>query len=168
MGSHGREDPRGPRRPGALIITSGLRRLSLAVCIGLGTLAAPGVARELPPLECSLDLTTGKFVPGGFGFMLGWAADRSLGAPVAKMEVLLDGSIHGDVELSGHRPDVAKAVGRPDYRWSGWVATVSLEGVNPGSHRIEVFAYSRPGGRVSCGIGDLTVRPSPWQPRPDR
>ena len=126
-----------------MILTSGRLRLSLVVCIGFGTLVAPGVAQELAPLECSLDFTAGRFVPGGFGFLLGWAADRSLGAPVAKMEVLLDGSVHGDVELSGHRPDVEKALSRPDYRWSGWVATVSLEDVDPGLHRIEVLEAGR-------------------------
>lgn len=152
-----------------MIARSGLCRL-LLVGIGFGTLVAPGVAQEPAPLECSLDLTAGKFIPGGFGFLLGWAADRSLGAPVAKMEVLLDGSIHGDVELSGHRPDVVKALGRPDYRWSGWVATVSLEDVDPGPHSIEVLAYSRPGERVSCGIRNLTVRAfsRPSEPSPGR
>lgn len=139
---------------------SGVRLFLLVSWTGFTTLAAPGKAEELqPPILCSLDFTSGRFVPGGFEFLSSWAADSRLGAPVARMDVLLDGSIRGDVQLSGHRPDVARHFRRADYLWSGWTATVSLKDVDAGSHSIEVIAYSRSGEKVSCGIQDLTVRP---------
>jgi hypothetical protein len=82
------------------------------------------------------------------------------------MEVWLDRSVQGDVQLGGYRPDVVSHFGRPDYLLSSWIATVSLRAVEPGLHQVEVLAYSSVGERVSCGVRDLRVRPFPRPPEP--
>jgi hypothetical protein len=136
--------------------------LPLFVLAGFATLTGPASAeKSQPPILCPLDFLSGQFVPGGSLTLISWAADPVRGAPVARMEVWLDRSIRGDVRLAGYRPDVASAFGRADYFLSGWIATVSLRDVEPGSHRVEVFAYRGLGDGVSCGLRDFTVRPFP-------
>lgn len=135
-------------------------RFVLAVAFAAG---AAGVlaAESRSSVQCSLDLVSERPVSGGSVTLIGWAAEPGSGAPVLKMDVWRDGAVRGDVLLSGYRPDVAAHFGRPGYRWSGWTATVSLKGVEPGPHRVEVVAYSRSGERVSCGAREVFVRSFP-------
>jgi hypothetical protein len=98
-------------------------------------------------------------VTGGFAEASGWAVDEAARMPVSRMEILLDGSIPGDVGVGGYRPDVARAFGQPALILSAWRATVSLQGVSPGLHHAEIFAFSRAGDRVPCASGSFEVRP---------
>jgi hypothetical protein len=143
--------------------------LPLFLLAGFAISTGPASAEESrPPILCPLDFLSGRFVPGGSVTLISWAADPVRGAPVARMEVWLDRSIRGDVRLAGYRPDVASHFGRADYFLSGWIATVSLRDVEPGSHRVEVFAYRGGGDGVSCGARNFTVRafPRPFEPPP--
>ncbi|HEY3174053.1 MAG TPA: hypothetical protein VGK86_15905 [Thermoanaerobaculia bacterium] len=151
----------------------GRRARLLRVALVLGNLSPITVlaaqAPKLPPVQCSLDVMNGRLVPGGFLELISWAADPASGAPVANMDVWLDGSVRGDVLLSGYRPDVARYYARSDYLWSGWTATVSLRDVAPGMHSVDVLAGSRSGEWVSCGSRVFEVRSfrgpvaEPWE-----
>jgi RHS repeat-associated protein len=78
---------------------------------------------------------------GGLIRSLGWAADTEDGAPVAKIELLLDGNALGLATLGGSRPDVAAAYSRSDFTNSGWNFTGSIGNVAPGTHTISAVAY---------------------------
>jgi len=82
------------------------------------------------------------------------------------MEVLLDGALVGEPFLSGLRPDVAIAFHRPDYLWSGWSASASLEHVSAGKHIIQVKAGAPSGIKASCGIREVEVLAVPYVPSP--
>lgn len=149
----------------------GARLLRVALFLGclspITLLAAQ--APKPPPVLCAIDVMNGRLVPGGFLELISWAADPASGAPVANMDVWMDGSVRGDVLLSGYRPDVARHYGRSDYLWSGWTATISLRDVPPGTHTVELLAGSRSGEWVSCGSRVFAVRPfrgpasEPWE-----
>jgi RHS repeat-associated protein len=91
----------------------------------------------------------GSSIPqGGIMFAGGWAIDNEDGAPVAKVEVLLDGNVIGLATLGGSRPDVAAAYNRPDFTNSGWNFTGSIGYVAPGTHMINAMAYDSSGNSV--------------------
>ena len=84
----------------------------------------------------------GSSVPqGGLIRANGWAADTEDGAPVAEIEVLLDGKVLGLATPGGARPDVASAYNRSDFTNSGWSFTGSIGSVAPGTHVISAVAY---------------------------
>jgi RHS repeat-associated protein len=88
----------------------------------------------------------GSSIPqGGIIFAGGWAIDNEDGAPVAKVEVLLDGNVIGLATLGRSRPDVAAAYNRPDFTNSGWDFTGSIGFVAPGTHMITALAYDSSG-----------------------
>jgi hypothetical protein len=72
-------------------------------------------------------------------------AGRAIGrrAPVAKVEVFLDGKPETVATINVTRADVAKVVGRLDYAQSGWNAVLSLDRVSPGAHTISAIALRR-------------------------
>ena len=97
--------------------------------------------------------------------MTGFAADPGSGAPVRKVEILLDKEVPGETRLSGLRPDVAAHFSRKDYRWSGWSGTVSLEGAPPGKHRIFVAVVGKSGLKTICGAPEIQVLAVSGSPR---
>jgi len=106
---------------------------------------------------CAINRIDGAVATGGFLSITGFAADPRRGAPVEKMEVLLDGSLTGESSLSGLRPDVATHFQRRDYLWSGWSASVSLEHVAAGKHLVQIKAVGPSGQKASCGIWEVEV-----------
>jgi RHS repeat-associated protein len=101
----------------------------------------------------------GSSVPqGGTILATGWAADNEDGAPVAKVEVLLDGNVLGLATLGGSRPDVASAYNRPDFINSWWGFTGSIGMVTPGTHIIAAVAYDWSGNStLSPAYKTITV-----------
>jgi hypothetical protein len=88
----------------------------------------------------------------------GWAADEDTGAPVAKVQILIDGALKAEFIPSGYRPDVASAFGRNDYTNSGWSFSFDLDGsVGSGDHTIEAIAYDSAGAHGSCGVKSFNV-----------
>lgn len=113
---------------------------------------------------CVIDRIDGTFATGGYVDVVGWAADPVLGSPVAKIEILLDRKIPGESQRGEWRPDVLSHFGRPDFLWSGFSGRISLEGVPPGVHSVELYALYTPRTRVPCGKSDFQVKPFPEPP----
>lgn len=124
--------------------------------------AFPAMAQEQG--GCFIDRIDGTFVTGGHVDVVGWAADPSLGSPVPKIEILLDGKIPGESRRGEWRPDVLSHFSRPDFLWAGWTGRLSLEAVPPGVHSVEVYAMYTPQTRVPCGRSDFQVKPFPEPP----
>ncbi len=75
----------------------------------------------------------------------GWAADPNHGAPVPRVEVLLDGVPVGDAALGFPRTDVRDSTGREDFLPSGWQLLLDARRLSPGVHRVTAVAYNRVG-----------------------
>jgi len=75
----------------------------------------------------------------------GWAADEKHGAPVARVEVFVDGVPVGDAVLGLPRPDVRDDTGREDFLASGWQLQLDTGRFSPGEHRVTAVAYNRAG-----------------------
>ena len=87
-------------------------------------------------------LSGGTSIPvGGFIKAVGWAASNQDGAPIAQVELLLDGKPLGSAILGGDRPDVAAAYNQPSFTYSGWNFTGSIGNVATGTHTITAVAY---------------------------
>jgi chitodextrinase len=87
----------------------------------------------------------------------GWAADYEMGAPIARVDVLIDGSDVGDAALGNSRPDVANAYGRSDFTYSGWYFYYNTAGLGAGSHSIEFRAWDNQGASATFGYATFTV-----------
>ena len=105
-----------------------------------------------------MDTVTGVFSEGGFVEVIGAAVDLGKGAPVKKVELLLDGSPRGIVSLGGYRPDVLVHFARPDYLWSGWRGTATLEEIWPGTHTVSAVGYTQSGEPIPCGTREFQVQ----------
>lgn len=111
--------------------------------------ATPAATQPNPPgaPEGYLDDVQGEAKTGGSITVIGWAADVEDGAPVRKVEVLLDNSVIAQATLGKDRADVATTTLRPDWRRAGWEAVVSLANVSPGRHKITAIAYDSAGNK---------------------
>lgn len=67
----------------------------------------------------------------------GWAVDQRRGAPVPKVEALVNGMVIGATTEFHNRPDVVGESDRPDYEKSGWVIRAKLPGLTPGRYQLE-------------------------------
>lgn len=113
-------------------------------------------------LEGWIEGVVGEPVAGSKLVVGGWAADRVAGAPVAKVEVLLDGKPVATANLGVARADVAKTIGRDGYAKSGWNAVLDLTGVSPGKHELTAVAYGKDGARQPLsGTASIDVRAAP-------
>jgi len=93
-------------------------------------------------IKGSLDSIKGRTEVGQVITVRGWAADQSRGAPVDVVEVIID-DLEVITALTGDpRTDVVTAFNNPGWLNSGWSASVSLDHLLPGQHRIEAKAYS--------------------------
>jgi Bacterial Ig domain len=99
------------------------------------------------PPEGFVDEVNGKLKTGGSITVVGWAADTEDGAPVKKVEVLLDNNVVAQATLGGDRVDVANTIGRQEWLHAGWAASVSLANVAPGRHTIAAIAYDSAGNK---------------------
>jgi hypothetical protein len=106
-----------------------------------------------PTLEGWIEGIVGAPVVGGQIVVGGWAGDRAKGAPVAKVEVLLDGKPEAVATTNLPRADVAKVVGRLDYAQSGWNAVLNLDDVEAGPHTVSAVAYDAEGNQKALQGG---------------
>jgi hypothetical protein len=110
------------------------------------------------PPEGFVDEVTGELKTGGSITVVGWAADTEDGAPVKKVEVLLDNNVVAQATLGSERADVAQALGRKDWLRAGWIATVSLDKISPGLHKITAIGYDSAGNKGTLnGARDIKV-----------
>jgi hypothetical protein len=93
------------------------------------------------PVIGGIDGISGKAVTDGRILVIGWAVDMQFGAPVTRVDVVLDGKTSIQAELGDSRPDVSKSLNRKDVALSGWVATLDLANVAPGDHTLSVLVY---------------------------
>jgi hypothetical protein len=106
--------------------------------------AEPGAGQPVPeliPVIGGVDGVGGTLTTGGQALVVGWAVDVRFGAPVTRVEVVLDGTTTFPAVLGDDRPDVASALNRGDARYAGWVSTIDLTGVAPGKHTLTVLVY---------------------------
>lgn len=75
----------------------------------------------------------------------GWAADDRAGAPVAKVEILLNDKVVGIAHLGEVRRDVAQTYRRKDLLNSGWKAFIDLKGRPAGKYRLTARAWNARG-----------------------
>lgn len=87
----------------------------------------------------------------------GWAADDIFGAPVRQVDIQIDGQTVAYGSLGLDRPDVEAAVGRTDFRPSGYVFSWNIGTLTPGTHTLTVWAWTQPGPAQLSGSKTFTV-----------
>lgn len=107
-----------------------------------GRAPAPAQTRPAPAviygfIDSARRLTTSPTLD-----VTGWAADDRAGAPVAKVEILLNGSVAGVAHLGEVRRDVAQTYRRKDLLNSGWKAFIDLKGRAAGVYRVTARAWN--------------------------
>jgi hypothetical protein len=83
----------------------------------------------------------------------GWAADVRDGAPVQKVEILLDGKVVASAKLGLARKDVAQSFQRAEFTKSGWVAEADIRGLRSVDYQLSVRATNRRGQTVALSAG---------------
>jgi hypothetical protein len=72
----------------------------------------------------------------------GWAMDPQDGAPLSKVQILVDGNVAGNATLGIARPVIAALYPYiPNNLHSGWTFTMPASGLTPGKHTITAVAY---------------------------
>ncbi len=67
----------------------------------------------------------------------GWAADRVRGAPVKRVEIIVNGEVIGSTSDFFERPDVVWRMNRPDFKRSGWAIKGKLPQLEVGHYLME-------------------------------
>lgn len=112
-------------------------------------------ANQAPIGVC--DYAHSSVTAGGNLHGSGWAADNEMGAPITRVDILVDGNDVGDATLGGDRSDVANAYGRSDYQYSGWSFNWGVGGLAAGTHSLEFRAWDNQGASTSFGYRTFTV-----------
>ena len=88
----------------------------------------------------------------------GWAADQQDGAPVARVQILVDGAAVGNAILGISRPDVASAYGDTRYTNSGWKFSFNIGNLALGTHTITAVGIDSAGLAATLrGSKSITV-----------
>jgi hypothetical protein len=98
-----------------------------------------------------------KQAPGSVD-VAGWAADSRSGAPVARIEILLNDKVVGTATTGIVRPDVAQTMKRNDYSRAGWKAHVDLKGMKPGTYRLTARGWNARGESAQLNSGPVNLR----------
>jgi hypothetical protein len=114
------------------------------------------VAADQAPIGW-FDTATGSVPAGGWLSLWGWAADNEKGAPVARVDILIDAVDRGDASLGGFRPDVAAAWTRPDWTYSGWDGRFDTTGLSQAVHTVTMVAWDAYGSATTLGSKNFTV-----------
>src|SRR5581483_6777575 len=93
----------------------------------------------------------------------GWAADQLDGAPVTRVQLVLDGATAlGDATLGFPRADVASYLSDTRFTNSGWSFTYNPSQLTTGEHRITATAYDSTGtAGLLSGTAAFTVTSPP-------
>ena len=75
----------------------------------------------------------------------GWALDKQAGAPVPKVEALVNGKVIGATTEFHNRPGVVEHFDRQDYEKSGWVIEAPLPDMEPGRYQLEARVVTEDG-----------------------
>lgn len=117
------------------------------------------IATNTPPVgaydSLTSSVTVGKTITAS-----GWAADNEMGAPITRVDILLDGVDVANATLGGARQDVATALGRPDYLNSGWTWTYNTSSLALGTHTVSVVYTDNQGGTTAKPAKNFTVSTS--------
>ena len=92
---------------------------------------------------------TSTIPQSGTLYVNGWAADQEDKAPVAKVQVKIDGTVVGNATLGQARPDVASALGSSAYTNSGWTFSYNIGSMAPGTHTVTVVATDSNGASTT-------------------
>jgi hypothetical protein len=103
------------------------------------------------------DYTSATVTPGGNVIANGWAVDPEMGAPITRVDIMVNGNDVGDATLGGQRPDVATAYSRPDYHYSGWDVSWSTASLSPGTHTFALRAVDNLGAQTTFGSTTFVV-----------
>jgi hypothetical protein len=87
----------------------------------------------------------------GVLFARGWAVDNESGAPVARLEVRIDGVAVGNATLGSPRLDVAAGLDRQDFVFSGWSFNFNIGNLSPGTHSVTAVAFDTVGRSAELG-----------------
>src|SRR5205807_2493290 len=79
----------------------------------------------------------------------GWSADREDGAPVSRVQILIDGKVVGNATLGGARPDVASFYGDTRYTNSGFNFSYNIGGMATGAHTVNAVATDSAGASTN-------------------
>ncbi len=109
-----------------------------------------------PPSAC-FDYASPSIPQGTNLNVWGWATDEEMGAPIARVDVLIDGVDKADATLGGDRNDVANHFARTDFRYSGWNAYVSTTGLSIGTHTVSIVAWDNQGASTNAGSKNFAV-----------
>jgi hypothetical protein len=121
-----------------------------------GRAAAPP-AKPAPTVMGWIDMA--KHAPGsGVLEVAGWAADVRTGAPIARVEILLNDKVVGIASTGEVRPDVVKAMKRNDFAKAGWKARIDLKGVRPGTYRVAARGWNARGESAVLNTGPVDIK----------
>lgn len=141
------------------------RLLSLTVLfvfLGVSTspAAAPKPAARPQPPPAVIGWIDSANRPAGTSSVevAGWAADPRSGAPVAKVELLLNGKVVGVARTGEPRRDVMQTLKRPDFLKSGWKARIDLKGMRAGTYRLTGRAWNPRGESALLNTGPIDIR----------
>ncbi len=87
----------------------------------------------------------------------GWAADPLQGAPVTRVQVLIDGVSKGNAILGGSRPDIATAQNNAAWTNSGWTFTMAATTITAGTHTVTAIATNSGGATFTMAGKSITV-----------
>ncbi|HEX9147801.1 MAG TPA: hypothetical protein VF958_01445 [Thermoanaerobaculia bacterium] len=88
----------------------------------------------------------------------GWAADSRTGAPVARVEILLNERVVGLASTGEVRRDVVGIFKRNDYAKAGWKARIDLKAVRPGKYRVTARAWNARGESAVLNTGPVDIQ----------
>lgn len=138
-----------------------LTLLFVFLCVPISGAAAPkAAAKPQPPPSTVMGWIDAANRPAGSSTLdvAGWAADARSGAPVAKVELLLNGKVVGTAQTGEARRDVVQGMKRPDFLKSGWKARLDLKGMRAGTYRLTARAWNNRGESAPLNTGSVDVR----------
>ncbi|HYE24948.1 MAG TPA: CARDB domain-containing protein [Clostridia bacterium] len=109
-------------------------------------------------LESAADSRGNTAIPNGATLIVsGWAVDNQDAAPVAGVQILIDGKLVGNATLGSDRPDIAAAYG-DSFLKAGWTAAIVLKNLANGTHTVSAVATNSLAlSSALTGVQSITV-----------
>jgi hypothetical protein len=129
--------------------------LSLSSILGTASITVSSV-RMNPPrgaLARAVDAVTHSTTVGRADNLraTGWAVDPQDGAPVSKVQILIDDIVVGNATLGLPRSDIA------GFPTAGWSFTYAVSGLSLGIHTVKAVAYDSLNLSTTLGTKNITV-----------